>query len=195
MYRTVYWHRQVRAATSMIKKALLKGMGKGEIAGEELYNLDDQSLFSLLKEKKTGNSLAQAVWNGNLHSVAAEIPFNQAEHTPLKDIAKRSLYEKQLAGEFRSAGIQLGDDDLIIDVPEPVSFETGLFVLDENCSFAESSSAFKTTTLDSFVKTLYTIRIFISPDFCEKVETLPELPDILNAEKAWLRPQQSDMGG
>jgi uncharacterized protein len=182
MYRTVYWHRQVRSATSMIKKALLEGIEKGTIAGEELYNLDDQSLFFLLKEKKTGSALAQAVWNGRLYSVAAEIPFNQASHAGLKDIAKRSLHEEQLAGEFRRVGLPLGDNDLIIDVPEPVSFETGLFVLDENRSFAESSSAFKTTTLDSFVKTLYTIRIFINPDFSKKVETLPELSGILNIE-------------
>jgi HD superfamily phosphohydrolase len=182
MYRTVYWHRQVRSATSMIKKALLEGIEKGVIAGEELYDLDDQSLFFLLKEKKPSRDLAEAVWNGRLFSAAAEIPFNQANHAGLKDIAKRSLYEGQLAGEFRRAGVPFGDNDLIIDVPEPVSFETGLFVLDEKCSFADSSSAFKTTTLDSFVKTLYTIRIFINPDFYEKVETLPELSAILNTE-------------
>jgi HD superfamily phosphohydrolase len=186
MYRTVYWHRQVRAATSMIKKALLEGMEKGAIAGEELYNLDDQSLFFLLKEKKTGNALAQSVWNGRLYFTAGEIPFNQADHASLKDIAMRSRHEERLAGEFRRAGIPLGDNDIIIDVPEPVSFEAGLFVLDENLSFAESSSAFKTTTLDSFVKTLYTIRIFINPDFFEKVETLPELSAILNKEKLFL---------
>jgi HD superfamily phosphohydrolase len=185
MYRTVYWHRQVRAATSMIKKALLEGMEKGAIAGEELYNLDDQSLFLLLKEKKTGSALAQSVWNGKLYFTAGEIPFNQAHHAPLKDIAGRSRHEERLAGEFRRVGIPFGDNDIIIDVPEPVSFETGLFVLDENRSFAESSSAFKTTILDSFVKTLYTIRIFINPDFCEKVETLPELSAILNKEKLW----------
>jgi HD superfamily phosphohydrolase len=187
MYRTVYWHRQVRSATSMIKKALLMGLEKGEITGEDLYNLDDQSLFFLLKEKKTGSALAQAVWNGKLYFTAAEIPINKADHASLKDIARRSRNEELLAGEFRRAGVRLGDNDLIIDVPEPVSFETGLFVLDENSSFAESSSAFKTTTLDSFVKTLYTIRIFINPDFCEKVETLPELSAILNTENLWLR--------
>jgi HD superfamily phosphohydrolase len=186
MYRTVYWHRQVRSATSMIKKALLEGMEKREISGEDLYNLDDQSLFFLLKEKKTGSALAQAVQNGKLYSVAAEIPFNQPDHAGLKDIARRSCHEEQLAGEFRRAGVPLGDNDLIIDVPEPVSFETGLFVFDENRSFAESSSAFKTTTLDSFVKTLYTIRVFINPDFYEKVETLPELSVILTTAKLWV---------
>jgi HD superfamily phosphohydrolase len=186
MYRTVYWHRQVRAATSMIKKALLEGLESGIIAGEELYNLDDQGLFSLLREK-TGSMLAESVWNGRLHSVAAEIPYTEADHACLKDIGKRSHYEENLAEEFRSAGIPLGPGDLIIDVPEPVSFETGLFVLDEQCSFAESSSAFKAETLSSFVNTLYTIRIFVNPDFCKKVETLPELSDILYTEKLWLR--------
>jgi HD superfamily phosphohydrolase len=187
MYRTIYWHRQVRAATSMIKKALLEGLEAGKFAEEELYGLDDQGLFSLLQEK-TGSTLAEAVWNGKLYSVAAEIPYKEADHVCLRDISRRSHHEKQLASEFRSAGIPLGPGDLIIDVPEPVSFETGLFVFDENCSFAESSSAFKTETLNSFVNTLYTIRIFVNPEFCEKIETLTELSDILNVRKVWLCP-------
>ena len=185
MYRTVYWHRQVRAATSMIKKALLEGLESGKIAKEELYNLDDQGLTALLREK-TGDtagagadSLAEAVWKGNFYAVAAEIPFVEANHACLRDINRRSHYEEEVAERIRRAGIPLENSGLIIDIPEPVSFETGLFVYDENCAFTESSSAFKTETLHSFVNTLYTIRIFIHPDFCKKVETLPELSDIL----------------
>ena len=194
MYRTVYWHRQVRAATSMIKKALLNGLESGLIRGEELYDLDDQGLFTLLREKngrhlaRSGgaNALAEAVREGRLYSVAAEIPFIDADHACLKDISRRSRYEEQLAEEFRRKGVPLGSGDLIIDVPEPVSFETGLFVSDEHCGFTESSSAFKAETLNSFVNTLYTIRVFVNPDFCEKVETLPQLSDILRGEKLWL---------
>jgi HD superfamily phosphohydrolase len=190
MYRTVYWHRQVRAATSMIKKALLNGLESGLIKGEELYDLDDQGLFTLLREKNGGsggeNALAEAVREGRLYSVAAEIPFIDADHACLKDISRRSRYEEQLAEEFRRKGVPLGSGDLIIDVPEPVSFETGLFVSDEHCGFTESSSAFKAETLNSFVNTLYTIRVFVNPDFCEKVETLPQLSDILRGEKLWL---------
>ena len=174
MYRTVYWHRQVRAATSMIKKALLAGLESGRIAGEELYGLDDQSLSALLREK-TGSALPEAVWNGRLYTAASETGFNEKEHAFLRDIARRSRCEERLAGE-------LGCGDLIIDLPEQVSFETGLFVIDEKRDFAESSSAFKTETLNSFMKTLYTVRIFINPDFMEKVETLQELSDILNAK-------------
>jgi len=185
MYRTVYWHRQVRAATSMIKKALLEGLESKIIAGEELYGLDDQGLFALLREK-TGNALAEAVWKGNFYSVAAEIPFIEADYAGLRDINRRSRYEERLAGEFRRAGVPLSNGDLIIDVPELVSFETGLFVVDEQRCFAESSSAFKTKILDSFVNTLYTIRIFVNSDFCEKIETMPELSDILKGKKLWL---------
>ncbi|MDR0495288.1 MAG: HD domain-containing protein [Treponema sp.] len=181
MYRTVYWHRQVRAATSMIKKALLGGLESGKIAAEELYNLDDQGLFALLREKmgSPSDSLAEAVWNGNFYSVAAEIPFIEADHACLRDIKQRSHHEKLLAEEIRRRGVPLGSDDLIIDVPEPASFETGLFVSDENCRFTESSSAFKAEILDSFVNTLYTIRIFVSPYFCKKIETISNLSAIL----------------
>ena len=183
MYRTVYWHRQVRSATSMIKKALLNEIESGTIAGEELYDLDDHGLFSLL-QKKTGSplahTLAEAVWKGSLYPVAAEIPFVESAHARLRDINKRSHYEEQLAEKLRHMGVPLGSADLIIDIPEPVSFETGLFVSDEHCGFTESSSAFKAETLHSFVNTLYTIRIFVKEDFCEKVETIPALSDILN---------------
>jgi len=190
MYRTIYWHRQVRSATSMIKKALLEGLESGKIAGEELYDLDDQGLFTLLRGKNSlplACTLAESVWNGRLYSVAAEIPFSEADHISLKDINSRSSHEKQLVEELCRAGIPLGPGDLIIDVPEPVSFETGLFVYDEQRSFAESSSAFKTETLNSFVKTLYTVRIFVNPVFCKKVETFSNISAILNKEKFWVR--------
>jgi hypothetical protein len=138
-------------------------------------------------KSRSGNSLAEAVWNGNFYSVAAEIPFIEADHACLRDIKRRSYHEQLLIEEFRRAGIPLGSDDLIIDVPEPVSFETGLFVSDENCGFTESSSAFKAETLNSFVNTLYTIRIFVNPGFCKKIETTSNLSDILTGEKLWLR--------
>jgi hypothetical protein len=192
MYRTVYWHRQVRAATSMIKKALLDVLETRKITGEELYGLDDQSLYALLREK-TSNALAEAVWNGRLYAAAAEIPYSAAEHACLTDIGSRSRFEAQLTEEFNSAGLgrcaglDLRPGDLIIDVPEPVSFEAGLFVGDENCGFTESSSAFKAETLNSFVKSLYTVRIFINPDFFEKIETSSRLCDILYDERKWLR--------
>ncbi|MCL2066402.1 MAG: HD domain-containing protein [Treponema sp.] len=179
MYRAVYWHRQVRSATAMIKKALINGLESGHIKGEQLYGLDDQNLFSLLQEK-TSSSIGKAVREGNIYETILEIPFDEEVYGVLRNINRRCDCEKQITAELRGAGVKLGVEDLIIDIPEPVSFETGLFVLDEKCFFGESSSAFKAETLNSFIKTLYTIRIFANPDFTDKINSLPDRHAILN---------------
>jgi HD superfamily phosphohydrolase len=178
MYRTVYWHRNVRAATAMVKKALINGLNSGKITGEELYNLDDTGLFALLKEK-TRDSLVESVSERRIFTVAAEFSPDQADITILQKIENRLQFEEKMAVELSRAGLNIGKDELIIDIPEPVSFETGLFVLDEECSFSDSSSAFKTETMNAFIKTLYTIRIFIHQKNKDKIETFPQFHDIL----------------
>jgi HD superfamily phosphohydrolase len=169
MYRTVYWHRQVRSATAMIKKALLGFLESGKIAPEELYNLDDQSLFALIK-----SPLADSVYEGRLYSTAAEFPYVEDKHGRLRDKRSRSACEEALAVKLRDSGLPIAAGELIIDVPEPASFETGLFVRDENRYFAESSSAFQGETVNAFVKSLYTVRIFTPLDDT-RLEALPEL--------------------
>jgi HD superfamily phosphohydrolase len=186
MYRTVYWHRQVRSATAMIKKVLINGLDTGKIKGSELYDLDDQSLFSLIREK-TGNSIADDVHQGRIFTIAAEIPHilpapayrTQGKLTVLQEITLRTRLEEQLVVKLHKAGIPIEADELIIDVPEPVSFETGLFVIDEGVNFNESSSAFKNEIIDSFVQTLYTIRVFIDQKFSHKIKTLPEIHEMV----------------
>jgi HD superfamily phosphohydrolase len=181
MYRTVYWHRQVRSATAMVKKALLQSLESGLVEKEELYNLDDQSLFALLQSRASGKgkALTEAVWEGRIYVLAAEIPFQEESQAGLRDIHSRSHYEEQLASELRSAGIPLCAEDVIVDVPEPVSFETGLFVLDEGQYFAGSSSAFKAETVNAFVQSLYTVRVFVNPLFEQKVKKAENLNKLL----------------
>jgi len=184
MYRTVYWHHQVRAATAMVKKALINGLESGQITGKDLYNLDDTGLFSLLGEK-TGNPLVESVKEGRIFATAAEIPVNQMELKEIKDINARSRMEEQLASELCKAGIEVTKNELIIDIPEPVSFETGLYVLDEERVFSESSSAFKTQTVNSFIKTLYTVRIFCDQKFKRKLKTFSNLCSIVSKVANW----------
>jgi HD superfamily phosphohydrolase len=171
MYRTVYWHHQVRAATAIVKKAILKGLESGKITGEELYNLDDTGLFTLIGEK-TGDPLVEAVREGRIYATAVEIPHEQANLDAIRDIQSRSQLEEQIE---RTLGIK----GVIIDIPEPVSFETGLFVQDEGTSFSESSSAFKTDTVNAFIKTLYTIRVFIDQKYKDKLKTFSDSYGIL----------------
>jgi len=178
MYRTVYWHRQVRAATAMVKKALIKGLESGKISGEELYNLDDTSLFALI-EKKTGDSLVESVFKGQIFTTTAEIPHEKICLSDITNINNRARLERQIAAEFSKEGLKLTEDEVILDIPEPVSFETGLYVADEKCDFNESSSAFKTETVNAFIKTLYTVRIFINQKNKDILKTFPQTYSIL----------------
>jgi HD superfamily phosphohydrolase len=163
MYRTVYWHRQVRSATAMVKKALLRGLEGGLVAPEELYHLDDQSLFTLMAARIPG-PWADRVREGRLYALAAELPFDPASHRGLLDIRSRSRREAVLAEELSSLlGRGIPPEELIIDLPEPVSFETGLFVTDEGRFFAGSSSVFKPGMVESLVDSLYSVRIFVDP--------------------------------
>jgi HD superfamily phosphohydrolase len=179
MYRTVYWHRQVRSATAMIKKALLAGLRDRTIAGEDLYGLDDQSLFKLMEEKKHPLfCLAGDVKNGMLYFEVAAFPFDETEHQSLLDIGRRHLYEEALAAETaRQTGkVPSG---IIIDLPEPVSLESALYVRDESCTFSQSSSAFGENTVRAFVKSLRIVRIF-SP-------VKAKIPDnVLHNYEKWL---------
>ncbi|MDR2144679.1 MAG: HD domain-containing protein [Treponema sp.] len=179
MYRTVYWHRQVRSATAMIKKALLAGLGDRTIAGEDLYGLDDQSLFKLMEEKKNPLfRLAGDVKNGTLYFEAAAFPFDETKHRNLLDITGRHLYEEALAAETaRQTGKAAAG--IIIDLPEPVSLESALYVRDESCIFSQSSSAFSESTVRAFEKSLRIVRIF-SP-------VKAKIPDsVLHNYEKWL---------
>ncbi|MCL2185935.1 MAG: HD domain-containing protein [Treponema sp.] len=188
MYRTVYWHRQVRAATAMVKKALITGLVSGDLSCESLYNLDDTSLFSLLSDSeriKTCKNLVEAVREGVIYGTAAEISYEKADLSNpawknIRDINKRAQFEEKLAQELRQKGLNISGEDIIIDIPEPVSFETGLFVLDEGRNFSDSSSAFKTETVNAFIETLYTIRIYINQKYNETIKTFLQECSILN---------------
>jgi hypothetical protein len=189
MYRSVYWHRSVRSATAMIKKALLAGLNEGVIAREELYDLDDHGLFDLM----AGRSLplfvlAEKVRDGRLYGVAAEFPFDPLVHGSLLDIQRRGYHEEALAREFSElTGKPLLPRDLVIDVPEPISFETGLYVTDEERYFSESSSVFGSRGMDGFIKTLRVIRIFVEPGYENDIKSAVGLFTILHKSKKWLQ--------
>ncbi|MCL2764576.1 MAG: HD domain-containing protein [Treponema sp.] len=181
MYRTVYWHRQVRAATAMVKKALINGLESAKISGEDLYDLDDMSLFTLLEQKAcSSGNLLESIRQNRIYATAAEYSPDQIDIDAIRKIGNRAHFEEKLASKLRFEGLEISGDDIIIDIPEPVSFETGLYVRDEECNFNCSSSAFNIETVNAFVKTLYTIRIFINQKYKETLKTFLKSCSILN---------------
>jgi hypothetical protein len=106
-------------------------------------------------------------------------------YRPLLDIESRSRHERVLAREIaEKLGVPLAPEELIIDVPEPISFETGLYIRDEDRYFADSPGIFKNK--DAFVKSLRIIRIFLDPRWEGSLKP-GALDEILHIRKKWLQ--------
>jgi hypothetical protein len=188
MYRTVYWHPTVRSATAMIKKALLGGLRDKVILKDELYGLDDPGLFSLMADRAHPLfSLARDVREGPLYPSVAEFPFDPARHYPLTAIEDRYRHEEALAGELSAAlGWKIPPAELIIDLPEPVNFETGLYVRDESRLYTGGSGVFTAEVVEGFIKSLRIIRIFAAPAHENRIKSYKGFPGILHNTQKWL---------
>ncbi len=77
MYKTVYWHKTVRIATGMIKKALFMALKEGTIQDADLYNIDDEQFFQILSKKEYRPfSLIEGVLNRNFYKSVIEKEFS-----------------------------------------------------------------------------------------------------------------------
>ena len=173
MYRSVYWHRGVRSATAMIKKAVLLALSESVLESEDLYGLDDDGFYALLRSRaKTYGfkplDLADKVFDAKLFGCVLDLPLDLSDErqTTLLDLENRLRAEEKLASE---AG--MGSLDLVIDLPENISFETELCILGDSGgsnlsprvrSFAESPTVFSPPVVALFASSLRRLRVFAS---------------------------------
>ncbi len=165
MYRSVYWHKGVRSATAMIKKAVLMALNEGILQPENLYGLDDDGFYSMLRGiSYPPCALAASVFEGRIYSTVLDISFSELDerHHGLLNLNNRLKAEKELAAE---AGKGIGSLDLVIDIPEAISFETDLPVLldgPERCAlpFPQSPTVFTAPVIADFARSLRRIRVF-----------------------------------
>ena len=183
MYRSVYWHRYIRSATAMIKKAVLCALESGSLKPNALYNLDDQSFFGLVK-----NPAIQSVRDGKFYVPAAEFPYDEESHGTMLDIKNRTKFEKDLASALSAEIGKIQHEKLIIDIPEPISFDARLYIQDEKCWFSGSSTTFKKEMVNALVKSLRTVRIFIDPAYLpDEGKSASMRGRILNITQKWLQ--------
>ncbi len=158
MYRAVYWHKTVRVATSMVKKALYTGMQEDAIKAEELYGLDDETLF--MKCRKSSFKpfqLINMVSMRDFLKTAVEVPFNieNSAHHCLTFLNTRSRIEKEISIKLKKDySIDVDPVFIIIDIPEQISFEVDLpIITDRNTvNFTASSSVFTKTCCKGFYR-------------------------------------------
>jgi HD superfamily phosphohydrolase len=127
MYKTVYWHKTVRIATAMIKKAIAMALDVGTLGRKELYGLDDEEFFSRFTESRfPGFRLIADVRSRTLHKQVFRVPYDEANaaHRRLERVGERLALEAEIARELSSAlGRRAPPESVLVDVPERVSFE------------------------------------------------------------------------
>lgn len=159
MYKAVYWHKNVRAATAMIKHALIEAMHKGDIFPGDLYGLDDHGFYELMTHKDE-SMLISSVFSGRLCALCYDIMYdkNNSMHKKAADLANRAELEKQIEANAKIKGV-------IIDLPEPISFESDLPILETNNSFQNSSTVFSPGLVASFSASLRVLRVYCIDEY------------------------------
>lgn len=159
MYRTVYWHKTVRIVTAMMKKTLFSALKNQQITSEQLYTLFDNSLFKIIENSYKNQPevwhCGKQILDKNFYTVILELPFDEknSNHTLLENLENRSKLEQKIATE-----VNCKDFQVLIDIPEKISFESNLWIKDENTEFSNSSTVFTQETVKSFTEKLRFIR-------------------------------------
>jgi uncharacterized protein len=134
MYKTVYWHKTVRIATAMIKKAIASALAGGAIRPGDLYGLDDEEFFARFTARGfPGSRLIADVRSRSLYKQVFRVPFSDAAagHRRLEKVGERLATEERIAGvASRALGRPVPADSIVVDVPERISFEIDIPVID-----------------------------------------------------------------
>ncbi|MFO7848694.1 MAG: HD domain-containing protein, partial [Spirochaetia bacterium] len=175
MYRTVYWHRVVRTATAMIKQPLTMAMLEGTLKPEELYWLDDEQFFTRFStDSHPSYTLISRVASRELFKTAGEEPLDDKLHRELLTLEGRLTKSEQIASRLSGACKRsVQPREIIIDIPEHISFEIELPIADgdEALDFSNSGSVFSPPVVEGFASSLRKIRIFAPADLVPKIQS------------------------
>ncbi len=134
MYKTVYWHKTVRIATAMIKKGIAMGLADGAIARKDLYGLDDEEFFSAFSTSRYPCfTLIEQVRRRELYRQVWRVPFDEENpsHRRLENVEERLRAEERIAREASGvSGRRVPPESIVVDVPERVSYDFAIAVID-----------------------------------------------------------------
>lgn len=135
MYKSLYWHKGVRSATAMIKKALITAIKEGVIVYEDLYFIDDNEFVYLCKNKEKeceALSLVEKVEINDLLERKAEKDYDALGiiETKGRIPEEREALELVIFEKLRKNYPDLKKYEVIIDIPEPINFETHIKVVE-----------------------------------------------------------------
>jgi HD superfamily phosphohydrolase len=167
MYKTVYWHKAVRVATAMVKKALLLALRAAAIAPDDLYRLTDPGLVRLAEERSFPPlALIRDVFSRRLYKRVTQVPYrdDHAGHRRLALPGEALRREAQIAAELGAAlGRKVEEHEVVIDVPEPLSFEIDLPIVEQPTGDA-ARTIWSGRSRESFGEALRTVSLIVRRD-------------------------------
>jgi HD superfamily phosphohydrolase len=183
MYRSVYWHPRVRIATAMMKKAIYAALEGRLIDPETLYSQDDAGIYALLDSLDfPERSLGADIRSRRFYPIVAEHPFEADREAfgKLEDLSARTAAERRVA-ELLSSRLSwpVSAAEVLIDVPERITFESDLFIKDENAPFSESSTVFSREVVTRFSASLRMVRLAVHPSVAARLDAVPGLKEEL----------------
>jgi HD superfamily phosphohydrolase len=114
MYRNVYWHHAVRAATCMFKRSVRRAVARGPLTAEAIAEATDDGLMELLIRE--GDPLAAALRARRLHKRALDLPASDVPENVqpwlVDDPGLLERVEDALADE-----VGLAPGELLLDFP------------------------------------------------------------------------------
>ena len=170
MYKTIYWHKGTRSATAMIKKALLAGLKAEVISYDDLYLKDDDEFsrlgkdlsfepFSLIREVEH-NRLLEKRYENDLGS------GSRLEQLAL-NLGTRDKAENAVFRKLKNAYPALKEYQVIIDIPEPITFETNIKILRHDGTIVDGGDGWTVFSKDvgrHFSSRLRKLSLFV-PDY------------------------------
>lgn len=161
MYKTIYWHKGVRSATCMIKKALLLALEEKIISFDDLYLKDDDEFDEIAEHFSSFEpfTLIDRVKHNDLLEKKAEFGLDEYPLLSEKasDLKKRGDAERIIFIALRKKYPGLKEYETIIDIPEPINFESSVLLLHHDGSVSRIRD--DETVLSSSVGTLFSSRL------------------------------------
>lgn len=187
MYKSLYWHKGVRSATAMIKKALITAIEEKTIRYNDLYFIDDYE-FALLCKSRVKESealkLVEKVERNELFERLAKKDYDpdgrieRKGNTPLK----RTALEMEVFESLREKYPSLKPYEVIIDLPEPISFETHIKLIEPDGSIHDidpDKMIFSYGISTHFQKNLRKVSLFL-PGFVGKEDAEEAFQEVIS---------------
>mgnify|MGYP004643166663 CR=1 FL=1 len=187
MYRTLYWHKDVRSATAMIKKALIMAIAHNAISFNDLYYLDDAEFNELMRKRSKDAdelSMVERVNEGQLLERKLSYSFNNNGYIEKNGLnpTKRMDIEHKLFEALSETYPELNEYEVIIDIPEPINFETYIRILKKDATIAdldEDMLIFSRGVSREFGKHLRKVSLFL-PSYVETSIASKYMEEIIN---------------